>query len=153
MVYDSLEALKNYADVIPNFDKVAEFLSRDLSALPDGRVELDGDNLYASLNTYNTKPIENCLFESHDRYIDIQILLSGEEICGVSPSSERLEVATPYDTAKDYRLLQVPDWPCAMLPLHPGVFAIFWHDDAHMPGVAIDEKPSSVRKCVIKIRL
>lgn len=158
MIFDSLECFcqdsplfSRYSSSIPRFADVAEFLKRDLSAMPDGRIDIDGNDLYASLATYETKSVENSLFESHDKYVDIQILLAGEELCAVAPFSDSLSVKIPYDEDKDIRFLDSPD-SFAMLPLQPMSFAVFFHDDAHMPALSVDA-PTTVRKCVIKIRV
>ena len=44
-----------------------------------GRVELDGDKLYASVQYYNPKTPNLEKFEAHRDYVDIQLLLAGSE--------------------------------------------------------------------------
>ena len=46
-----------------------------------GRYELQGDNIFMNVMTFNTQsPVEKKA-ELHEQYIDIQLLLNGEEFC------------------------------------------------------------------------
>lgn len=148
MIYDSLDNFDQYSSVIPSFDFVKEFLKGDLSSLPLGRHAIDGENIYASVDCYETKCIDGALFENHDRYIDIQIVLSGEELCGISTG--KLAEAVPYDEKRDIRFFEPSDEASSAIVLRNGLFAVFFHDDAHMPGLVIDEK-GEVCKVVIKV--
>lgn len=51
----------------------------DLSALPCGRNDIDGDALYVNVAEYDSKAFEDCKFEAHKRYIDVQVVASGIE--------------------------------------------------------------------------
>ena len=86
MIYDTLENLSNYAALLPGLEKAAAFLSRtDLAQLPDGRVEIDGDRVFANIQTYATKHIDMRGFEAHRKYVDVQVVIGGEgELCGVA---------------------------------------------------------------------
>ncbi len=75
MIFDKIENLRHY-DIVS--DKIIEFLFNLNENTPTGRYEID-ENSYANIEEYNTKPIENCRFEAHKKYIDIQLLLKGEE--------------------------------------------------------------------------
>ncbi len=152
MIYDTLENVAKYAPLLPGLDKAAAFLARkDLVQIPDGRVEIDGDRVFANVQTYATKAIDMRGFEAHRKYADLQVVIAGEgELCGVAlPTSEQTPVM-PYDDAKDVLFCAPP--LCEWFRLAPGYFAIFLPDDAHEPGRQLGEV-AEVRKCVVKIRL
>ncbi|WP_369461599.1 YhcH/YjgK/YiaL family protein [Thermoclostridium stercorarium] len=46
----------------------------------DGRYEIDGNDVYALVQSYTTLPSDQCKWESHDKYIDIQYIVRGKEI-------------------------------------------------------------------------
>ena len=73
MIYDTIENLAQYAPLLPGLEKAAAFLARkDLAQLPDGRVEIDGDRVFANLQTYDTKAIDMRGFEANRAYADVQ---------------------------------------------------------------------------------
>ena len=152
MIYDTLENLARYVPLLPGLGKAAAFLSReDLARLPDGRVAIDGDRVFANLQTYDTKPIDMRGFEAHRKYADVQAVLGGEgELCGFAVPTAEQDVVAPYDAAKDVLFCAPP--LCEWLRLTPGFFALFLPQDAHEPGRQLGEV-ARVRKCVVKIRL
>lgn len=154
MIADIFENLSLYSSILPHFTEITHFLSNNLSNLPDGKVHIVGDDLFASVQSYTTKPLSSAQFESHDQYIDLQFLLRGEELCGISEGGALTDIVIPYNVEKDIRFLSKPS-SYSMVALHPGNFAIFFPSDAHMPGIFDDrlgQTECEVKKCVIKIR-
>ena len=50
MLYDTLENLNQYTGLFPNLDKAIDFIEdNDVSALPLGRTEIDGDDVYVTV--------------------------------------------------------------------------------------------------------
>ena len=87
MLYDTLENLSAYSVLSPRLARAFRFLAEtDFSTLPDGCLELDGQDVYATLSTYETRLV-NDTPEAHRKYIDVQFLLSGSEKVGVAPLS------------------------------------------------------------------
>ena len=83
MVYDDIGNAAIYYGLDEGIQKGLEFLqSNELSSWPDGEHEIDGENVYAVLRSYQTKPPAECRWEAHKKYIDIQYLISGEERIG-----------------------------------------------------------------------
>ena len=94
MIYDKLDNLETYAAISERLTKGLQLLrERDLSALEPGRYEGDGDDLYFMVQSYQTKE-QNDTPEAHEKYIDIQYMLSGEELIGVGALSEMTEMVT-----------------------------------------------------------
>jgi len=149
MIFDTIKNVGAYAATIPHFEAIRDFLAGDIAALPDGRHEIDGDRVFATISSYGTKRLEDGVFEAHRRYADIQILLEGEEGCGVIPGADWVKENVPYDETRDIRFLTTPP-DFARFTLSPGLFAFFAPSDAHMPGIAIGAM-HRVRKCVIKV--
>lgn len=144
--------LNNTAQIpdIPGISAGIEFLKHCPADLPDGRIEIDGRNVYAIVQTYNTKEIPaSPRFEAHRKYIDIQFLLSGYEILGWAPF-QALKITEPYDAAKDIMFGTVADALSAFISFHAGQALILYPEDAHAPGLAVKD-PAPVRKVVIKI--
>ena len=80
MVLDTLTNLPSYNALNSHFAKVCAYLKEaHLSGLPEGRYPIDGDNAYLMISERDLKKPADAALEVHDRYIDIQIVLSGRE--------------------------------------------------------------------------
>ena len=156
MIVDTLEQLERYRGLDPRLDRGLEALRR-LSADPpaaDGRQELEGQELYASLSTYVTGEPAGKPFETHRRYIDIQAVLSGREVLHWAPLAG-LRPRGGYSEAEDIALFEDPPGGGAGLRLEPGAFVVLFPQDAHKPGCRVTERGhgEQVRKLVLKVRV
>ena len=111
------------------------------------KIELD-EHCFVLEQAYISKNKEDCFFESHKKYIDIQYVFEGEEIMEVENLSN-LQVTTPYKEDLDYaKYSQSKD--SSILKIRKNELAIFFPQDAHMPCIKLDEK-KKVIKAVFKI--
>ena len=128
-----------------------EFLEKtDLATLPLRKHEIQGDAIFALTMKAPSKTTDEARFESHRDYIDIQCLLSGEEMIGVAPTGQ-LQGATPYDAAKDLVFYATPG-RYHELAIPPGHFAVFFPWEGHMP-MCHSGGPHELHKVVIKVRV
>lgn len=114
-----------------------------------GRHEVDS-SFYYNVQEYETKVNPSKHFESHCKYVDVQVLISGEELLQVADIS-RLRVEEPYDDAKE-RTLYYATADAASVVLRPGSFVILYPKDAHRT-IAFDGVPSKVKKIVGKVKI
>jgi YhcH/YjgK/YiaL family protein len=143
--------LKNWSSTrgVRGLERAFEYLSRtDLASLPLGRTDIEGDDVYVMMSEGETKPPEQVKFEAHRRYIDIQLVVRGQEAIGVAPVSA-LGTVEPYDPAKDIEFFAVPAIS-ETLALHAGDFAVFAPGDGHRPSLHLDG-PHVSRKAVVKV--
>ena len=113
-----------------------------------GRYELQGDDIYMNVMRFATQSAESKKAELHEKFIDIQILLQGEETihCGVADSARECD---GLHKEEDYQL-------CAAIAdqqqvtLKPGMFAIFFPGEPHKPGVQ-GAASREIKKAVIKV--
>ena len=108
MILDHLNRIASYYVLSPRIEKALRFLSgQDLEKLPDGRIEIDGESLYASVFGYETKSgTFGGVWEAHRRYLDIQCLIAGVEKIGYADLAV-LKVTQAYDETKDCELLKL----------------------------------------------
>ena len=146
MIYAPLSEMRRYEAVHPLMAKAIAALESFAKNPPEnGRNEIEGELLFANVQTYSPKP-ERGLFEAHRKYIDLQFLLDGEEEIDVEDLS-RTAVHTAYDPASDYEAhtsaayttLRMKKFDCAVL----------FPEDVHRPGVKTVS--DTVRKIVVKI--
>lgn len=123
----------------------------DFAKLPIGRAEIDGDNMFALIQEYQPDIKENRKAETHAKYIDIQYVVSGEEIMGYANLTAAAQIAENRLADKDaifYKDLQDE----TDVKILPGMYAIFFPWDIHRPGCVL--KPGSVvKKVVVKIKI
>lgn len=150
MIIDHLKNAHLYAQPGTRLHAAFEFLRRFDPATPDGRVDVDGDNVFALVQGYDTRPMGKCKFEAHRKYIDIQYVHDGGEIMGWRPAGD-LEIANDYDEEKDVMFFEQPQafTPCEVTA---GLFTVFFPDDAHEPGIRLMGH-AHVKKVVMKIRI
>jgi YhcH/YjgK/YiaL family protein len=147
MIIDTLENIGRYECLHARFKAAFHFLrNTNLSALPDGRLEIDGDRLFVLTQTYQTKPLEGGKLEAHRKYIDIQFVVSGEEYIGYAPLAGQKPV-DPFNEEKDIGFYQGES---SLTKISAGMFAIFYPNDAHLPSRYL-QAPMPVKKIVMKV--
>jgi len=149
MIVSSLEQVQRQVAMTPALQKAFDFLRAwGRQPFPDGRVAIDGNLIYAMVQSYSTQSGEP-EFEFHRKYLDIQFMAAGEEIIGWA-FADRMVVSVPYDEAKDICLGRVPPADVTAVRLSAGQAAVLFPSDAHAPGRAVGA-PAPVRKIVVKI--
>lgn len=134
---------------IEGLERAFEYLARsDIAALPLGRTAIDGDDVYVIVSDAETLPPEQVRFEAHRRYIDIQLVVRGQEAIGFAPVAS-LVTADAYDPAKDVEFFATPG-ESVTLALHAGEFVVFVPGDGHRPSMHLDG-PVVTRKAVVKV--
>lgn len=152
MITSTLSQLHCYKILGPNFAKAIEFaLNTDFSDLETGLQEIDGENAFAIVNEYDTRPVADCEWESHQKYTDIQIMVSGTEKFGYTPLIAQRPIAA-YHSDNDVIFYSIHPVESNYITLFPGQFIIFFPSDIHQPEGFI-ERPGPVRKVVIKVKV
>lgn len=148
MIADTLNNAKSYTALGARIATALEFLRKtDFSKIPDGKIEIQGDEIYAMIQRYETKPREQGKWEAHRKYIDIQFLAEGEELIGVHNVND-LEITEPYSPENDVMFLDGNNGD--FITLSKDKFILLYPQDAHMPCITTNT-PSNVTKIVIKI--
>ncbi len=152
MIVGKLVDLYRYKGIAKNIDTAIDYiLNNDLLALPKGKTVVDGDNVYINRDTYVAKPYEECFFENHENYIDIQIVLKGKERIGYTHiTNPTLKVTVPYNEVKDVTKYNNNPEGAVYFDLEEG-FALVYTEDAHLAKCDVDGK--TVEKVVVKVKI
>ncbi len=111
------------------------------------KVEL-GDGVFAIEACYDSKPRSEGFFESHRKYIDVQVIVAGEELIEVADIA-RLTVSQAYDAERD--LIKYTEGAAgSRLAMRAGDVAVFFPTDGHMPSLQLGG-PVPVHKTVVKV--
>lgn len=147
MIFDQLKNANLYFSLGERFHKAFEYLlNTDFTNIEPGKYEIDGENVFALVSTYDTKPITSGKWEAHKKYADIQFILDGKEKIGYSNSAKMI-VTQEYNEEKDIMFLKGEG---NFLTVEHGNFAVFFPTDVHMPGIAINLS-TPIKKVVVKV--
>lgn len=150
MIASALNHIDHQLPMTASFKKAIEFLRRpDIRSMADGRVNIDGLDVFAIISRYETVKTDAPKFEYHRRYIDIQYVVSGTETIGWIPA-KRMTVAEEYDIEKDICFGTAPNKETTLVRLQAGQLAVFYPEDGHAPKLSADS-PSQVFKIVVKV--
>ena len=150
MIADTLNNAALYNHLHEGFKQAFDWMhATDLKAIENGKYELNGDRLFAIVQSYETKPVDGEQMEAHKKYIDIQYMIEGEEQIGHAFLKEQTE-SKKYSSEDDFWLTAEP--PSFFTKLAAGNFMIFYPTDLHMPCIQTDKK-TKVKKVVIKVAI
>jgi len=146
MIHDSLKNKQSIENLHPLFAKAIEFIQNaDFTQLEDGKHEIEGDKLFVAISTITGKNKAEAALETHNKYIDIQMPISGVETIGWKAGDQLNEISKPYAEDKDITFFK--DQPSSYTTIHPGEFAVYFPEDGHAPGIG----EGTIRKVVIKV--
>lgn len=152
MILDNLYTTRvAYENMDERLSKAFDWLrSTDLKSLtPDTKVVIDGERVFAQVQSYDTIKPETGDFETHRSYIDIQVVVTGTETIMWTPLAKLTAVKTPYDFGRDLVFFEEPDFQVA-LPMNEGDFTVLFPTDGHKPRCQ-NGGVSKVLKIVVKI--
>ncbi len=146
MVLMKLERLRSNTDNLPHLAEALACLDANRDAAP-GRYEFPGG--FILLQEGETKPLAEGDFEAHRKYLDVQILLAGEETI-MWADLEDLKPSVPYDAGKDKEMFAGDGG--AVLRLKPGCCYVCWPEDGHKACRHV-HNPARYRKAVVKLEI
>ena len=150
MIVTDCEYMDRQVPMTTLLQKALDFLRRpDLGGLPDGRTDIEGDSVFALVQRYETKATQAPTFENHLKYIDVQYLVSGEEVVGWAPVGA-MSVTAAYDADVDICFGTVAAGKWTPVRLEAGHLMVLWPEDAHAPKCAAGAA-AQVMKIVIKV--
>lgn len=148
MIIDKLSNSQLYSGLGERINKAFAYLKEtDFSKIELGKYEIDGENIFALVNEYNTKDQNEGKLEAHKKYIDVQFVAKGKELMGYAPL-ENQTIIEPYNEQNDITFFSGEK---SFTLVEERMFAIFFPTDVHLPGIKVDE-PAYVKKVVVKVK-
>ena len=142
--------LSLYAKVHPDFARAFEDIKKIAAANTEvGKYIVEEDKYFYMVQEYEAKLEADAKFEMHEKFIDIQFIIEGEEEIrfdvpenlkpGIEPKGDNIFFAIESDT-------------CDTAVLEAGELAIIFPGEPHAPGIRHSENKKNVRKIVFKIK-
>ena len=141
MIYDKIENFEKYVSAHAGFKTVAEFMkNNDLLALATGKTPVN-DKVFFNRQSYLGKADSN-KYESHIKYIDVQIVLKGREKIKYSAKQPVITETNEKDV-----YFTEADADCVMELENS--FAVFFPNELHAPGIGVNDE--QVEKIIFKV--
>jgi biofilm protein TabA len=149
MVIDSLANAETYYGLHKNFKVAFEYLkAQDLENMEIGTVEVaDGVKVIVSDKPGVTAETASGKFECHNKNLDIQLCIRGNETIGWKPRADCKSPKGEFNEEKD--VIFYADAPDTHFQLKGGQFAIFYPTDVHAPMIG----EGMIKKLVVKVRI
>ena len=149
MIVTTIDKLTQYKE-IPYAQDIVDFLADfQKSDMSEGRYDIHGDDLFAAVSRYDTQPNVERQFENHKKYIDLQIVLEGNEEIHWAGTASLKMVSEEYSKGGDIAFYAGESMGYVLLGGNQCV--VLFEEDAHMPNV-LHKKSEKVLKVVFKIR-
>ncbi len=146
MIYGKIKDLKNYSGISKNLDKAINCILGFDTTAPEGRYEVDGDNVFVKVceisNSANTD-----VFEAHKCYADIQVVLQGEEYLKIA----HIDECVPYKDYDEDSDIMFVKGEGNVLKVSEGEFYLVYPEDCHCSYRA--DINQTVKKLVVKVRI
>lgn len=149
MVIDTLKNAEQYYIFGERYKTAFEWLkNNDITKMKEGRYDIDGDDVFALVQYYDTTDIEDCWCETHVLYVDLHYVAEGFENFGYKPIERAGAPTRGYGDEEDDILYRRDG---QFVFMQEGDFTLCFPHDAHMPRKRAN-LPSKVWKACIKIR-
>ncbi|MCG3734212.1 YhcH/YjgK/YiaL family protein [Vibrio cincinnatiensis] len=144
-----LSALAEYAQLPTKLLDVIDTVKQRLATHPsNGRYTLEEDEVFFFIVDDHSQPLNERKAEIHKKYLDVQIVLEGEERFGFSLHPFQ-SLAEDYLEERDLAFSEdIIDEQ--FVDLSENEFIIFDAEQPHRPLIAV-ESPRPIRKAVIKV--
>ena len=145
MIVCPWKELKRYAAILPGVEEAIEKIDA-LQSWEPAVYPLENGKFIVQQGT--TKPWETAKLEAHRAYLDIQVILEGQDTVGWAP----VDTLTPegeFDTEKDFCLYTGENVPVVV---KAGYCYVVFPEDAHAPNTHLDA-PNDYKKIVVKLKL
>lgn len=148
MIISNLQNSSRVESLHPLFKKLFDYVkTHDLLHTECGRIELDGDNLFINNSNPTCVTVDQQVLEVHRDYIDVHILLEGQETVGWKALEDLTQETKAYEKEGDCALYA--DRPTTYVTLQPGQFLIVYPEDPHAPIIG----EGKIRKLIGKVKV
>ena len=150
MFFSNVSIAEKYNYLEEKFTCAYKWLAEtDIQSLAVGSYPIMGDTVVANVQEYTTFPASQGSFETHEKYFDIQYMVSGREQFGVCKRDGLVEKER--NEAGDLIFYEEPEFSGSVF-LEEGDLIVVAPEDAHKPRCQAGG-PCAVKKVVVKVSL
>lgn len=142
--------LERYAKADEYFAKAFKDINKIVKEkTPVGKYIVEEGVYFYMVQEYEAKELCDAKYEVHDEFIDIQVVLEGEEEIRFDLPERLIPGLEPKG---DNRYYKIESDTCDKVVLTPGELAIIYPGEAHAPCIKTSEEKKNIRKIVFKIK-
>ena len=147
MIFGNIKNLNEYTFLTETVKECFSYAKEQkLVEFENGKHEIDGERLFVNIVEYTTKNPEERFWEAHKRYLDVHLMLDGEEQIDLNFLSNmdvkefvEADDFVPMDGEKNSSVI-----------LRNGDFLICYPQDGHRTAVMVSE-PKTIKKAIFKV--
>lgn len=153
MIASTIQDYQQMYGLSPQLKTLIEQALAIIERHPDeGRYDIEGDAAFVLVSRPQTEPHAQRPAELHHRYLDVQILLEGEEVLGYGLA--QCHAAPEQDHLKEKDIAFFTSIPNEQfLHFQPGNLVVFLPKELHRPLCAVKDSPQQIKKAVLKVRM
>lgn len=149
MIFGNLNQEETYAFLPEDIKACFKYAKEhDLLTYEKGSHKIDGDRFFVNVAEYETVKREERFWEAHKDYLDIHVMLRGQETIDLN-FIDNMTIGE-YKKADDFLALE-GDYQASVI-LKPGDFLICYPEDGHKTAV-IAEKSNLLKKAIFKVQI
>lgn len=147
MIFGNLNHLEEYPFLEKAIQECFAYASaHPLAGYEKGSYEIDGKRLFVNIVEYTTTEPENRFWEAHRQYLDLHLMLQGEEQVDLNFIANMDQ--EDFQEADDF--LPLKGGKNASVILRDNDFLICYPNDAHRTAVQAHQ-PMAIKKAIFKI--
>lgn len=149
MVFGNIKDLDQFAFLPEDIRACFAYAKANpLAEYEKGSHEINGKRLFVNIVEYTTTTPENRFWEAHKQYLDLHLILRGQEQIDLN-FIQNMNLGE-YKEEDDYLAME-GEKNCSVI-LREGDFLICWPNDGHRTAVEVDG-PETVKKAIFKIQI
>ena len=149
MIFGNLTNLEEYAYLEDKIKACFDFYDEnDMENMKAGIHKINGDEFFVNIVEYDTTTVENRFWEAHKEYLDLHLMLLGEERIALN-FLKNMDLGD-YDEQKDFQTAEGER--TVSVDLKAGDFLVCYPNDVHMTALQIDD-PIYTKKAIFKIKI
>ena len=149
MIFGNIQNLKEYFFLEDGvFECFRYAKEHDLDGFRKGSHEIEGQRLFVNIVEYETVEAEKRFWEAHREYLDIHLMLEGEEQIDLN----FIQNTDVKDYVQEDDFLPMEGKKNGSVILREGDFLICYPGDAHRTAVAV-EGSKKIKKAIFKVRI
>lgn len=149
MIYGNISSAESMAFPEGKIKQCLEYAkSENILSFEPGTYKIEGDDLFVNIVSYETKKAEERFWEAHKQYLDVHLMLNGQEQIDVG----FIQNMTVKDYVEQDDFLPMDGEKQASVVMNPGDFLVCYPEDGHRTAVAVKE-PEQIKKAIFKVRI